>query len=295
MPSTPRQLLQNPPRTPPVTGSRLWVSAVVRDEFGRLLIVAPPWEDDRYFYLPGGEVADGQGSPCVALRAQMWTQLGLDMTPTGLLACSYDQPVLATLRLRQEPGVHLVFDCGHITQAQATAMMTPTPSLVGEWKFATMPQIEMLTHPRHAARAAAALSIHAALPFIEQLGAPEDLSPSEGPSSRQAQHRTPRPDAFGDTWIARTYASHVGEFTENDLTTVLPTSDHLRQPQVNQRYERPAATVIAQQGPSETDNEKIHPLLLSGAADLELMARILAGLRRLDDKAPIAGGTSHNP
>ncbi|MFC6093939.1 hypothetical protein [Saccharothrix lopnurensis] len=237
-----------------VPGCRLWVSALLRDEDDRMLIIAPPWTRDRFFRLPGGEVPTHLNSPAVALRRLVSMQLGVDTEPGMVVAIHHERPTLPGAIPHREPGLHLTFDCGRITRAHADTLIASDPRLVTGWRFATAREIKELTHPYQAARAFSALTTTTGLAFVEQPHRSATSAPPEPPEEPTAPPAAPdiRPDT----------SSRPHNPTEPSTAKAEP-----------------------DEVPAETRNE-VTTLLLDTPGGQSFMTRILDGLRRLDDMQP---------
>lgn len=273
-PSPPLSQALSTPVPASVTGHRLWVSALMRDEHDRLLIIAPRGTGNGFFRLPGGEALVQVDSPVTALRSLLWTQLGVDIAPGVITAVNHERPVLPDPSTGGEPGLHLTFDCGRTTSAHAQALIVPDPRLVNDWRFATLRDIRELAHPYQTARITAAVTAGAGLPFVEQ---PHRRVMSAPPSA------CPDPDAEAGSPTAP--ASHPGSGADDGPTAVLPTIGSDAAPHRHRPVGLPPGPDTPEKASVDADNERT-VRFLDDPGGLAFLQRVLEGLLRLDADEP---------
>jgi ADP-ribose pyrophosphatase YjhB (NUDIX family) len=105
---------------------RLSVGALLTNAIGEILIVNPNYRNG--WLLPGG-VVDADESPVAALMREVEEELGLALRPQRLLCVDY-----TSRNEHYEEGIHLLFDCGALTDEQISCIRLCDKELV-EWLF----------------------------------------------------------------------------------------------------------------------------------------------------------------
>jgi ADP-ribose pyrophosphatase YjhB (NUDIX family) len=122
---------------------RMAVAALIRDAYGRALLVSPTYEDS--WLVPGG-VVDADESPHAACRREVTEEIGLSLPPGRILAVDWTP---------QDPnwpeGVFFVYDGGTLSEADIASITVQDDELHG-FRFAAQGAIASLLNPPLARR-----------------------------------------------------------------------------------------------------------------------------------------------
>ena len=122
---------------------RMAAGALIRDEYGNILIVKPIYRAD--WLIPGGHV-EANESPRVAAIREIVEEIGLDIQVSRLLAIEYQHAYADT-----SESLQFLFDGGVLTPAQIEDIKLPADEL-SEWRFVPVDTALQLLAPKLAQR-----------------------------------------------------------------------------------------------------------------------------------------------
>ncbi|MFB6398172.1 NUDIX domain-containing protein [Polymorphospora lycopeni] len=128
---------------------RMAAAVLFRDVRGRILLVEPRYKDD--WELPGGCV-EADESPYAAAMRELNEELGLSLTPGGLLVVDW-----VPAQAGRTEGVMFVYDGGVLAPASEAEIRLPADEL-RSWAWSTPAEARQRLSPLLARRAAAALA-----------------------------------------------------------------------------------------------------------------------------------------
>lgn len=128
---------------------RVASDAVIRDEYGRLLLVNPTYKDG--WDLPGGMAEDNE-APEDAVRRELREELGLTITILRFLCVDWVEP-----HGPWDDLLGFVFDAGVLSPEQAVAQLRASDEEISEHRFFEVSEALPLLPDRQRARALHAL------------------------------------------------------------------------------------------------------------------------------------------